>query len=111
MNAHGLRTMLRRKNLFPLIVFSLLSLVLAFGLSFSRAQSDAKEEREVVYKIAKHLPIKVKVKKPEKLKDAKNEDWLDDLEVEVTNTGAKPIYYLHISVYLPDVFAPSGLNL
>lgn len=111
MNAHGFRTMLRRRNLFALIVFSLLSLVFAFGLSFSRAQSGGqKEEREVVYKIAKHLPIKVKVKKPEKLKDAENEDWLGELEVEVTNTGTKPIYYLNISVYLPDVFAPSGLN-
>lgn len=110
MHAHGFRTTLRRRNLFPLIVLSLLSLVLAFGLSFGRAQSDEKEEREVVYKIAKHLPIKVKVKKPEKLKDTENEDWLGELEVEVTNTGTKPIYYLNISVYLPDVFSPDGIN-
>jgi hypothetical protein len=61
-----------------------------------------------VYKIPKHLPIKVKIKKPEKLKDAKNEEWLGELEVEVTNTGAKPIYHLYISVHLPDVFAPTG---
>jgi hypothetical protein len=111
MNAHGFRPVLRRRNLSPLVVFSMLSLVFAFGLSFSRAQSGGqKEEREVVYKIAKHLPIKVKVRKQERLKDAENEDWLGELEVEVTNTGTKPIYYLNMSVYLPDVFAPSGLN-
>jgi hypothetical protein len=86
----------------------LLSLVAFFGFVGSRAQSDAKQEREVVEKIPKHLPIKVKVKKPEKLKDAGNEDWLGELELEVTNTGTKPIYYLYISVYLPDVVAPNG---
>ena len=110
MNAHTLRSKFRRQNLVPLTAAFLLLLVAVCGLVAGRAQSDEKEEREVVYKIAKHLPIKVKVKKPEKLKDAENEDWLDDLEVEVTNTGTKPIYYLNMSVYLPDVFAPSGLN-
>jgi hypothetical protein len=64
----------------------------------------------VVDKIPKHLPIKVKVRKPEKLKDAKNEEWLGELEVEVTNTGTKPIYFLEIVLDLPDVFASNGLN-
>jgi hypothetical protein len=110
MNAHHLRTVIRRRNLVPLTALLLLSVVAFFGFSAGRAQSDEKEEREVVEKIPKHLPIKVKVKKPEKLKDAKNEDWLGELEVEVTNTGTKPIYYIHISVFLPDVFAPTGIN-
>ena len=110
MNAHRLRSILRRRNLKALTVFFLFSIVAVCGFSYSRAQSDEKEEREVVEKIPKHLPIKVKVKKPEKLKDAKNEEWLGELEVEVTNTGTKPIYYLHISVFLPDVFAPNGHN-
>jgi hypothetical protein len=61
--------------------------------------------------IPKHLPLKVKVKKPEKLKDAKNERWLDELEVEVTNTGTKPIYFLEMVLDLPDVVAPNGLNI
>ncbi|MFL6257178.1 MAG: hypothetical protein ACJ74T_19390 [Pyrinomonadaceae bacterium] len=110
MNAHRFRSMLRRRNLVPLTGFFLLSVVAFFGFSASTAQSDAKDEREVVEKIPKHLPIKVKIKKPEKLKDAKNEDWLGELEVEVTNTGTKPIYYLYISVFLPDVIAPNGRN-
>jgi hypothetical protein len=103
--------MFSRKNLLPLIALSLLSLVPAFGLSLGGAQSDEKRGREVAYRIPKHLPIKVKVRKPEKLKDAENEDWLGDLEVEVTNTGTKPIYQFDISVYLPDVFAPNGHNV
>ena len=107
MNAHNLRTTLRR-NLVALTAFSLLSLVACFGFAASGAQTDGKEEREVVEKIPKHLPIKVKIKKPEKLKDAQNEEWLGEFELEVTNTGTKRIYYLYISLRLPDVIAPTG---
>jgi hypothetical protein len=110
MNAHRLRSILSRRNLVPLAVFVLLSLITFFGFSAGTAQTPEKEEREVVDKIPKHLPIKVKVKKPEKLKDTKNEDWLGELELEVTNTGTKPIYFLDIYVHMPDVFAPNGLN-
>jgi hypothetical protein len=67
----------------------------------------------VVDKIPKHLPIKIKIKKEKegKVKDLKNEDWIGDLEVEVTNTGTKPIYYLDIDLFMPDVFSPNGVNI
>lgn len=111
MKTHCLRLMFRRQNLIPLSATCLFLIVTVGGFVASRAQQSTPEgEREVVEKIPKHLPIKVKIKRPARLKDAKNEDWLGELELEVTNTGTKPIYYLHISVYLPDVFAPSGLN-
>ena len=97
-----------RRHLAAITICVMFTLVAVCGFTYSRAQSDEKGEREVVEKIPKHLPIKFKIKKPERLKDAGNEDWLGELEVEVTNTGAKPIYYLHISVYLPDVVAPNG---
>ena len=45
----------------------------------------------------------MKLKKPEKVKDSKNEEWLDDFELEVTNTGTKPIYLVSFSLWLPDV--------
>jgi hypothetical protein len=86
------------------------ALILTSGVLLARAQDTGQGEREVIEKIPKHLPIKVKIKKLERLKDKENEDWLGELEVEVTNTGTKPIYYLHISVFLPDVFAPTGHN-
>jgi hypothetical protein len=115
MNAHDLRTILGSRtmlsrNFFSLTILFLFALIAIYGFVSGRAQSEAKEGREVVYKIPKHLPIKVKVKRPERLKELGNEDWLGEVELEVANTGTRPIYYLHISVYMPDVFAPNGIN-
>jgi hypothetical protein len=111
MNAHSLRTILSSRNFFSLTILFLFALVAICGFASGRAQSEAKEGREVVYKIPKHLPIKVKVKKPEKLKELENEEWLGEVELEVANTGTKPIYYLEIVLDMPDVFAPNGLNI
>ncbi len=111
MNTHSLRPTFSRRSLAPLTVLLLLSLVAFFGFSAGTAQSPEEAEREVVEKIPKHLPIKVKVKKPEKVKDLRNEDWLGELELEVINTGSKPIYFLEIVLDMPDVFAPNGLNI
>ncbi len=115
MNAHSFSSLFGRQNLIPSAAFFLFSVVAVCGFAVSRAQQQEPSPppeggREVVYKIPKHLPIKVKVKKPERLKDEKNEEWLGELEMEVTNTGTKPIYFLEIVVDMPDVFAPNGLN-
>ena len=53
----------------------------------------------------------MKLKKPEKVKDSKNEKWADDFELEVTNTGTKPIYYVYFALSLPDVITDNGKNL
>src|SRR5947209_4753818 len=70
-------------------------------LTSSTAQS---EERVLEDTIPKHLPIKVKIKKEKEkaFKDLKNEKWLRDFELEVTNTGDKPIYYLGLLIVLPE---------
>lgn len=104
------RSPFRRQHVLPSTSTFLLLLVAVCGFVVSGAQSPPESERELVDKIPKHLPIKVKVKKPERLKDAKNEEWLGDAELEVTNTGTKPVYHLLISVYMPDVFSSGGRN-
>lgn len=70
------------------------------------AQSN--EERELEDTIPKHLPIKVKIKKEKEksFKDLKNEKWLRDFQLEITNTGDKPIYFLSLSITLPEITAP-----
>jgi hypothetical protein len=77
-----------------LSLISLASIYLINGtLSPVHAQSG---ERDFVDKLPKHLPIKVKIKKEKEkaVKDLNNEKWVRDLEIEITNTGTKPIYFL-----------------
>jgi len=51
-----------------------------------------------VNKISPHIPISIKIKKEkeEAFKDLDNKDWAHDFELEVTNTGTKPIYALDL---------------
>lgn len=100
----------RKTTLVQIILLSTLLIACALGIESSTAQSSAQDngvtaatEREVENTIPAHLPIKVKVKNPEKVKDLKNDNWLGDLEIEVKNTGTKPIYLLILSLHLPDV--------
>ena len=57
------------------------------------------------------MPIKLKLKNPEKAKDLENDRWLADLEIEVKNTGTKPIYFLDFCVEFVDVKRDSGANI
>ena len=91
-----------RRSIIALVAFvSLLAAI--FGIMSGAAQSPAKEEREVEDKIPKHLPIKVKVKNEQSLKDSKNKKWASEVEVEVKNIGDKPIYFVNVEFVMRDV--------
>ena len=66
----------------------------------SRLSNAALQERIFENKIPAHIPIKIKIKKEKEasFKDLKNEKWLREFELEVTNTGDKPIYFLYITM-------------
>jgi hypothetical protein len=70
-------------------------------------------ERELEDQVPKHLPIKLKIKKEKEkaIKDLKNEKWVRDFQLEVTNTGNKSIYFLSLLVDLPGVTAPDGTGI
>ncbi len=96
------------KTLAVVIVLSIVGvLVIASRLTSSSA---AIQERVFENKIPAHIPIKIKVKKEkeESFKDLKNEKWLREFELEVTNTGDKPIYYLEIVMDTGVKFEGSG---
>jgi hypothetical protein len=79
--------------------------VCAVGLVSSTAQStqdDSKDERKFENKIPAHVPIKVKLKNEQSFKNPKNKKWARELEIEVKNTGSKPIYFMYMIVDLPD---------
>ena len=72
--------------------------------------SAALQERIFENKIPSHIPIKIKIKKEKEksFKDLKNEKWLREFELEVTNTGDRPIYYIEIVMYTGVQFEGSG---
>ncbi len=97
------------KRFFQVLLFCLAAIFLVkFVLVPGAAQST--RERELEDKIPKHLPIKVKIKKEKEkaFKDSKNEKWLRDFELEITNTGEKPIYFLSLSITMPELTMPDG---
>jgi hypothetical protein len=110
MNTHKPGPPARGGNFLTLTITLLSLIVLAFGFASGTAQGPAQEgeknegepkERELEIRMGAHLPFKVTLKNLEKMKDLKNEGWLDDLEFEVTNTGTKPIYKLSFVMLLP----------
>lgn len=70
------------------------------------------DERKLEDSIPKHVPIKIKIKKEKEagFKDLKNERWARDFELEITNTGSKPIYFLYLYV-VTDVKAAAGFRI
>ena len=82
-------------------------LMLGSSLTSSRA---AFQERIFEDKIPAHIPIKIKIRKEKEasFKDLKNEKWLREFELELTNIGDKPIYYLEIVMDTGVKFEGSG---
>ena len=100
------------KRSLMLLVIGLISTFLIEGmLAPSIAQST--NERDLEDTIPKHLPIKVRIKedKENAFKDLRNERWARDIEIEVTNTGDRPIYYLNLSIQLTDTKGDSDYPL
>lgn len=100
----------KRLIIFFLIFFA--SALILKGLS-APGVTQSQEERELEDKIPKHLPIKVKLRKEKEkgFKDLKNEKWIRDFQLEITNTGNKPIYFLSLVLDLPEITAPDGLGM
>ena len=98
-------------SVFTRMLLAMLLVIAASALLINgllvRGVSQSKQERQVENKIPKQVPITIKLKreKEKAFKDLKNEKWLQDFELEVTNTSNKPIYFLELFVVLPEVLA------
>jgi hypothetical protein len=92
-----------------LLLAPLASLYLING-SFPQSLAQSTEEREFDDQVPKHLPIKVKIKKEKEksFKDLKNDKWVRDFELELTNTGDKPIYLINMTLVMPEIIGSSG---
>jgi hypothetical protein len=92
------------------------SIVVSFGFAVSGARQTRNsqgesgvEERQFVNTVPEHVPLKVKLKSEKSFKDLKNKNWARELEVEVKNTGAKPIYYVHVEIVMPEININGGV--
>jgi hypothetical protein len=63
--------------------------------TFAKTQQ---EERQLEDLIPKHVPLRTKIRKEKEkeFRDLTNQNWIDDLEIEVTNIGDKPIYSFYL---------------
>ncbi len=57
---------------------------------------------EIENKIPKSAPIKIEYKNQD------SDNWVHDLEIRVTNTSRKPIYFLALSIILQDLKSEEG---
>jgi hypothetical protein len=71
----------------------LLALALTSKLGTSNVLANPQEERQLESVMPKHIPLLVNIRKEKEkqFKDLENERWTHDFELEVTNTGDKPI--------------------
>lgn len=88
----------------------------AHEIASSRASQDEQpelEERVFENKIPTHLPVEIKIKKGKEktFKDLKNDKWARDFAIELTNTGTKPIYSVHMLLVLPEVKNSTGRKI
>jgi hypothetical protein len=100
------------KMFLSLLLFGVVAVLLINGL-LRQGIAQSVEGREVEDKIPKHVPIKVEIRseKEKAFKDLKNEKWLGDLEIEVTNTSDKPIYFLELWADLPEIFSENNRKI
>lgn len=94
---------LKRSVLSTLAAIGCIVLFVTLGLVQSASTQVTKRSFES--KIPPHVPIKITIKKEkeEKALDLNNKDWFRDIEIELTNTSAKPIYFLSLFVEMPDL--------
>ena len=82
--------------LFVLIIAGIFLMKGPLTTGISRGQGERVFENE----IPENAPIKIKIKKEKEksFKDLKDETWVREFELELTNTGDKPIYFLFLDL-------------
>lgn len=75
------------------------------------ATQQAKPKRTFERAMPAQVPLKVKIKKEkeEKALDTENKDWFKDIEIEITNTSDKPIYFFSLDIVMTDVLNERGV--
>ncbi len=99
------------KILTTALVLSVVGILMTASLLTSSGA--ALQERIFENNIPSHIPIKIKIKKEKEksFQDLKNEKWVSEFELELTNTGDKPIYFLYITMHTGVKFDRVGSEI
>jgi hypothetical protein len=104
MNASSKSSVLLAQTLLLLFVLIMVTIFLMkppLTASRGRAQeSSAQGQRVFENEIPENAPIRIKIKKEKEksFKDLKDETWVRNFELELINTGDKPIYLIYIEM-------------
>jgi len=99
-----------------MLILLLLTVATTYNISrtegSANAQQGERQERELVNLIPKHIPLGIKIRKEKEkeFKELNNERWARNFELEVTNTGDKPIYMFYLYLLL-DTKAAAGYRI
>jgi len=100
-----------RRQVIGLSLLATLCLFLLSQFTLVQSASPQQAKRTFENKIPGHVPLKVKIKKDkeEKALDPENKNWFRDIEIEITNTSDKPIYFLSMDVIMPELLTDAGV--
>lgn len=102
-----------RRDAIGLFLIGIATSLLFSQLALVQSAAPQQAKRTFENKIPEHVPLKVKIKKEkeEKSLDLNNKNWFRDIEIEVTNTSDKPIYFLALHVIMRDVLNERGISM
>jgi hypothetical protein len=88
------------------------ALALTYKTNTPVSAQTKQNERQLESLMPERIPLRVKIKKEKEkeFRDLRNEGWARDFELEVTNTGTKPIYEFYFMLIL-DVKDNAGQNI
>ena len=99
-----LRVLFRRSIMLSTLT-AICCIVLIGTLRLVESATPQATKRSFESKIPSYVPLKIKIKKEkeEKALDLNNKNWFRDIEIELTNSSDKPIYFLSLFVEMPDL--------
>lgn len=101
-----------RRGVVAFVVITIASIVLLSQLALVQSAAPQQQsKRTFENKIPEQVPLKVKIKKEkeDKALDPNNKNWFRDIEIEVTNTSKKPIYFISLWIQMDDVRDERGV--
>lgn len=81
---------------------SILNIIILVIIIFLTSENVFSQLDEIENLVPKNVPLKIE------FKNYDTEDWEHDLEITVTNTGKKPIYYLYFNLFMDGEYKNGG---